>query len=466
MAGIAEFVLSPTFLILAPLLLVIGNVASFVLRTLRPKGFPPGPAVVPGLGNLSQIDKRFPFRSYGTWAGEFGRHTPLGIKKAANNVVVLNSGRLVRELFEKRGAVYSDRPWQYINNEWILGKDLRLALFTNNTAWLTRWRREFSHIFDMAAITRFRPVYEAETARLLVKLVEAPQARRRDLEDILVCWIVSVPCLGLCGRRPDDLGDLDFNVKQFRFDQEQYLSLLTPGAGDVFPLLRYLPEAFGLAPWKEKARYHPDMQKRARDEVLQVFAGAPPRPADLAKLKFVEAFYNEAAAHAPSQDDVFEGHAIPKGTSVIANVWHIHHSADDYDDPDKFIPERFLAHPFGMRPDAAHDPARLEGSGPRLTYAFGAGRRICPGMDSARQSLVLGLAKVLWAFDVLPPDNGDEIDLDIETGFISDLALRPRRFDVSLKLREGRTKEEILDHYHQAYEGQAEVMGWEGGLYR
>ncbi|KAK0710113.1 cytochrome P450 [Lasiosphaeria miniovina] len=145
------------------------------------------------------------------------------------------------------------------------------------------------------------------------------------------------------------------------------------------------------------------------------------------------------------------------GTSVIANVWHTHHSADDYDDPDEFVPERFLAHPFGMRPDAAHDPARLEGSGPRLTYAFGAGRRICPGMDSARQNLVLGLAKVLWAFDVLPPDNGDEIGLDIETGFISDLVLRPRRFDVSLKLREGRTKE-ILDHYHQAYEGQAEVM--------
>lgn len=255
MAGVLSLILSPSFIVYSSFAFALFNTLLFIRTTLRPKTFPPGPKGVPGLGNLLQIDKSFPFRTYSTWSKDVGEDTPLGVKKAASNVVVLNSGRLVRELFEKRGAVYSDRPWQYINNDWILGDDLRIALFANNSSWLTRWRREFSHIFDVAAITRFRPVYEAETARLLVKLLESPNARRRDLEDILVCWIVSVPCLGLCGRRPDDLGDHDFNVKQFRRDQEQYLSLLTPGAGDVFPLLRYLPEIFGLAAWKKKARY-------------------------------------------------------------------------------------------------------------------------------------------------------------------------------------------------------------------
>ncbi|KAF9781439.1 cytochrome P450 [Fusarium proliferatum] len=558
MAGVLSLILSPSFIVYSSFAFALFNTLLFIRTTLRPKTFPPGPKGVPGLGNLLQIDKSFPFRTYSTWSKDVGEDTPLGVKKAASNVVVLNSGRLVRELFEKRGAVYSDRPWQYINNDWILGDDLRIALFANNSSWLTRWRREFSHIFDVAAITRFRPVYEAETARLLVKLLESPNARRRDLEDILVCWIVSVPCLGLCGRRPDDLGDHDFNVKQFRRDQEQYLSLLTPGAGDVFPLLRYLPEIFGLAAWKKKARYvrqqlllagtsflsaakeqraaldegqsiewesllakilreqrgakepmftekdmgmtgvqilsaamntslavfsiglmifakYPALQQRARNEVIEVLGDAPPKATDLTKLKYLEAFYNEihrwrpvapqAAAHSPSQDNIFEGYHIPKGTSVIANVWHIHHSEQDYDDPDEFIPERFLHHPYGMKLDEAHNPARLQGSGPRLTHAFGAGRRICPGMDSARQSLMLGLAKVLWAFEIMPAP-GKEIDLNMETGFISDLALRPKDFDVVLKLRDGRTKGDILDHYSQAYEAQAAVMGWENGLYR
>ncbi|KAK2591730.1 hypothetical protein QQS21_010584 [Conoideocrella luteorostrata] len=543
MARIAEYFLSPIFLIYTPMLLLLGNAVIFLLASLRPKAFPPGPRGIPGLGNLLQIDQKFPFRTYGAWAMEHGKGKLLGVKKAANNVVVLNSGRLVRELFEKRGAVYSDRPWQYINNNWILGDDLRIALFVNDGAWLTRWRREFSHIFNVAAITRFRPVYEAETARLLVKLLECPTARMRDLEDILVGWIVSVPCLGLCGRRPDDLADYGFNVQQFRHDQEQYLTLLTPGAGDVFPLLRYFPSVFGMAQWKYKARYvrqrlirsgtsfldaakeqrasldagksiawesllakilreqrgkkdhmftvkdmgmtgvqilsaamntslavfsigllvfakYPELQDRARKEVLEVLGGMPPKA-----IHRWRPVAPQAAAHSPSRDDIFEGYRIPKGTSVIANVWHIHHSEEDYEDPEEFIPDRFLRHPFGMRPDDAHDPARLEGSGPRLTYAFGAGRRICPGMDSARQSLLLGLAKVLWAFEILPPE-GKDIDLTMDTGFISDLALRPRGFDVVLKLRDERTRNDIMDHYYQAYEGQAEVMGWENGLYR
>ena len=175
----------------------------------------------------------------------------------------------------------------------------------------------------------------------------------------------------------------------------------------------------------------------------------------------------QAVAHAPSQDDVYNGHRIPKGTAVLINVWHIHHSAEDYEEPDKFIPERFLQHPFGMRPDEAHDPTHMEASSSRgATFDFGAGRRICPGMHSAKQSLLLGLAKVLWAFDVLPPPEGKEIDLSLETGFVQEIALHPKELDVVLKLRDGRAKEDLLVHYSKAYEAEAEVMGWEGGLFK
>lgn len=146
------------------------------------------------------------------------------------------------------------------------------------------------------------------------------------------------------------------------------------------------------------------------------------------------------------------------------NVWHIHHAEEDYDEPDEFIPERFLQHPFGMRLDQAHDPTHMEASSARVTYDFGAGRRICPGMNSAKQNLLLGLAKVLWAFDILPPE-GKEIDLSLETGFIQEIALHPKDFDVVLKLRDSRTKEDIMDHYSQTYEAEAVIMGWEGGIY-
>lgn len=147
------------------------------------------------------------------------------------------------------------------------------------------------------------------------------------------------------------------------------------------------------------------------------------------------------------------------------NVWNIYHSEEDYEDPEKFIPERFLKHPSGMRLDQAHDPAHMEAPMSRLTYDFGAGRRICPGMHSAKQSLILGLAKLLWAFEVLPPE-GKEIDLSLETGFVQEIALHPKELDIVLKLRDERTEEDILDHYSRTYEAEAELMGWEGGLYK
>ena len=254
MTGIAGIVLSPAFLIYPPLLFLVGNAVVFILNTLRPKAFPPGPRGLPGLGNLLQIDKAFPFLTYGAWARYYGKDTPLGVKKGATNVVVLNSGRLVRELFERRGAVYSDRPWQFMNNTWVFKSDLRAAIFQNSSPWLTRWRREFNNNFGTAAIARLRPVYEAEAARLLVKLVESPTARRKDLEDILVCWMMSVPCLGVCGRRPDSMGDHGFEIKHFRNCSDEYAALVAPNAGDLFPFMRYLPEFFGMAKWKERAR--------------------------------------------------------------------------------------------------------------------------------------------------------------------------------------------------------------------
>ncbi|KAI0097583.1 cytochrome P450, partial [Nemania sp. FL0031] len=556
MADLKETALSPSILFYFLLLFLVSNVASFLLKTLRPKAFPPGPKPAPGFGNLLEIDKAFPFLTFGSWAKKYGVETPLGIKRGAANVVVLNSSRLVHELFEKRGAVYADRPWIYMNT-WVFQDDLRPALFHNSSAYHTRWRREFNNNFGPTAVTRLRPVYEAEAARLLVKLIESPGARGQQLEDILVCWMTSVPSLGACGRRPDHMDDHGFSIKHLIECNEGYAALLAPSAKDLLPFLRYIPSFLGFSEWRKKAlavregviavgnhflsaareqrealdegkpiawesvlarmmrqkrekgddifterdmgnaAFHimatatsaplahfstmlmtlasfPEVQKRARDEVLAVSGGAVPMSTDLPQMKYMEAFWNEvhrwrpvapqAVPHVTTQDDVYNGYRVPKGTTVIMNVWQIHHNEEDYDEPQKFDPDRFLRHPLGMRTDKEHDPALMEASGARPHYGFGAGRRICPGMYLANQNFLLGLAKMLWAFEIQPADN-KEIDLSLETGLVQGTALHPKDFDLILKLREGRTKEDIMSHYYQTYEGEATIMGWTDGKF-
>lgn len=83
-------------------------------------------------------------------------------------------------------------------------------------------------------------------------------------------------------------------------------------------------------------------------------------------------------------DDTYEGYFLPKGTIVFANTWSIHRDQGEYERPQSFVPERFLDKTFGSH--------NLEELGPndrrRVTYSFGAGRRVCPGQHLAENSLV------------------------------------------------------------------------------
>lgn len=46
--------------------------------------------------------------------------------------------------------------------------------------------------------------------------------------------------------------------------------------------------------------------------------------------------------HASTEDDEYEGHFIPKGTTILGNLWAIHHNGDYFKNSHDFIPERYL----------------------------------------------------------------------------------------------------------------------------
>ncbi|KAI8877037.1 cytochrome P450, partial [Backusella circina FSU 941] len=67
-------------------------------------------------------------------------------------------------------------------------------------------------------------------------------------------------------------------------------------------------------------------------------------------------------------------YTIPKGTIVITTMKAIHENPDIYEDPEKFIPERFLNNTKLM-----HAAANGRVSD-RDHFNFEWGRRICPGI--------------------------------------------------------------------------------------
>lgn len=260
MTDITAVVLSPRFLLTAALL-IAGNAVFFLILSYsrRPRGFPPGPPGVPGLGSLFQINKSIPALTYSAWARKYGQDRPMGVKLGATNIVVLNSARMVRDLFERRGAIYSDRPrpngedekWKFQTHQ------VPASLFHDSGPWLTRWRREFNGALgSAAAVARLHPMNDAETARALVALLEAgPATRRAALEDLILNWVTSVPCIAVVGRRPDaTMAHHGFDMDTFRRWTAGYMMLHKASMMDWIPVLRYLPGKFGMAGWRAKSR--------------------------------------------------------------------------------------------------------------------------------------------------------------------------------------------------------------------
>lgn len=95
------------------------------------------------------------------------------------------------------------------------------------------------------------------------------------------------------------------------------------------------------------------------------------------------------------------GYTIPSGARVVINTWALGRDPDYWDDAEKFIPERF-------------EMCNADFKGNNLEYVpFGAGRRICPGMDFGLAVVEVALTRLLLHFDWELPNGAKLEDLDM-----------------------------------------------------
>ncbi|KAF9237425.1 cytochrome P450 [Melanogaster broomeanus] len=162
----------------------------------------------------------------------------------------------------------------------------------------------------------------------------------------------------------------------------------------------YLVHAFFLA-----MTIYPEVFKKAQAEIdAEIGADRLPNFDDRDSLPYVNAVCKELlrwnvvtplVIHATSEDDVYEGYLIPKGSVLIGNVWQVLSNAETYPEPQVFKPERFLGD--NVQPD------------PR-NACFGWGRRICPGLHLANVTIFIAVAMSLATLDISRHvENGIEV---------------------------------------------------------
>ncbi|PSR70644.1 hypothetical protein PHLCEN_2v13476 [Hermanssonia centrifuga] len=214
-------------------------------------------------------------------------------------------------------------------------------------------------------------------------------------------------------------------------------------AVDIFPFLRNLPSWFPFASFKRKANEwkpqivefvekpyaaakqkitvtilshlilamikHPNVLKRAQQEIYKVVGSRLPTFEDRPRLPYVECL-----PHTLSQDDEYQHTHLPKGTLVIANILYVGFfwalvTCSQMLDPRAMLRDEELF------PDAeAFVPERYEAMVPEDVQRRMNPRQRCPGVNLVESSLWLSVCSILAALDIsrAVDQNGKDIEAE------------------------------------------------------
>jgi cytochrome P450 len=165
---------------------------------------------------------------------------------------------------------------------------------------------------------------------------------------------------------------------------------------------------------------NPDVRAKAHEEISRVVGPSrSPTFDDEANLPYTRAIVKETmrirpvtnigTPHYTTAPVTYKNIHIPANSIVCIQQYAIHYNPSIFPSPTTFNPSRYLAFPEKSGFYAAG------GADARDHWNFGAGRRICSGMHLAENSMFIVLAKLLWAFDVLPPLDGEGKEEEMDT---------------------------------------------------
>ncbi|TFK33800.1 cytochrome P450 [Crucibulum laeve] len=436
----------------------------YLRRRRRTHPYPPGPRPSIIIGNLLDIPRGKSWLVYTDWAKKYHSDI-LHVSALGQHIVILNSLEAITELLDKRSHIYSDRPYWPITE--IMGWSFNTLLMPYGERWREH-RRYYQQFFKKEASVKYHDAQMHKIRQMLRNFLTAPdtpevyyrtigaeismsmlygyelmppvnndhmyaiteEAVRKGAESLIpgASIVNTFPTLRHLPRWFPGIGfkealkieklTEDMKASTMKFVKSKMANAAVQQCSRTVSRCRASPPRgcgdviFGCAPFTTVAAIatfilammlYPDVQKKAQRELDKVIGvDCLPTNEDRCSLPYLEAIYREtgrwipvtnlAAPHATSQDDVYNGFFIPKGSYIRIYNRAVAHNLEVYPEPDAFKPERFFDHNSHLNSD-------------EVNYAFGFGRRICPGRNLASSTVWLTMASILSAFNVKKPSD-------------------------------------------------------------
>ncbi|RFU78079.1 cytochrome p450 [Trichoderma arundinaceum] len=459
-------------------------------RDSRMKHLPPGPKGLPIIGNMLEMaatDRMMTLSKQ--WADEYGDvfYTKVGFQ----HFIWLSSAAAVKDLMDKRGSIYSSRAASPMIN--MVSNQERVNFLPNGDKWRTIGNILHSAL-NLETSSTYKPVQDFESKRAVWEILQAKgdteisDINRRCSTNILKIVRHFSLATAPGGRIIDTLPMLTDIVPQFLLqnwktvarqwyeqDSQTYLRMYNKLLRDIEA--GTTPDCFLEDLAREKLQKNPfsdvtaafatgalieagrDATTTALNNVIlacllypEVVAGAHeeldrvvgsdriPDFSDEPRLPYIRGIAKETrgwrpsnkigTCHSTTQDDWHKGYFIPKGAVAVLHWWAIHMDEGRWKDPHRFDPSRYLQDPLTEAESMAQADAKL-----RDHFTFGAGRRNCPGVHIAHNSLFTNIARLFWAFNIQKSvdENGDAIEPS--TAAQPGLLLTPARFPCKFEAR-------------------------------
>ncbi|KAJ9085992.1 hypothetical protein DSO57_1008780 [Entomophthora muscae] len=205
----------------------------------------------------------------------------------------------------------------------------------------------------------------------------------------------------------------------------------------IFLLAGHDTTAFTLTATLHFLAIYPEIQEKARQEVLDIIGTNKIPTVEQTKcMVYVNALMKETMRLYPSvsrlpfrrvtKDTQLDGHFIPKDSEVILDLYSMQRDPEYFDEPDRFIPERFYT-----TSGSSENPILLEKKDPIGYAPFGGGTRSCIGMSFSllEQKVVLSMLLSRYRFKYSPgheptdPDSPTSLKLLPSFFFATDTAM-------------------------------------------
>ncbi|KAJ5658212.1 Cytochrome P450 [Penicillium longicatenatum] len=211
---------------------------------------PPGPTPIPFFGNKFIIPTSSPWIQFEKWSHKYGPIFTLWIGRRPT--IIISDPSIAVDLLEKRSTKFSSRPRFVVMGE-LYWDNAGILVQPYGKEWQVR-RRMLHQALNPSALRLYKPVQEAEAARLCGTLLAKP----RNYENLIDRFTASVVFSIAYGHRIDSMTS---KIIRQRLEFMQYsASLNVPGRylAESIPLLKHIPDIF--APWKV------EIQRRGREE--------------------------------------------------------------------------------------------------------------------------------------------------------------------------------------------------------